>query len=319
MSDASSPTPSEPTPQAPKTRVQSKCLIFPLPKVVFFYPTALAAFLAAIFSGDVRSYVVPKAVAFGYLNARHIDDSIEKQSNPYKEAEISAENKSEVLASTEEENPVAGISARRVPEFKNENRKAWAAIAEEVGALNRDHGAHPSYWWGWIFLIVFTMNVMVISFDFPGVKAMAVAFLGMAVVFGGAYLNVQHEFLPSLGRWLNQITPYATSHFYFYIGVVLMLIILMSVLINRFWNKWIIESNRLVHKHGMLGDVKEWPTLNLQIRKEINDIFEWCLLLSGSLVFLTGSGERPIVLENIPWINRKEKQIRKILEAWRTD
>ena len=119
------------------------------------------------------------------------------------------------------------------------------------------------FYLGWIWLIVFCTNLLVIAFDFPGVKAMAVSFLIIAMGTGGALLNMKYKFFPFLEQFFASITPYCSAGFYVFIGGVLATIIGVAVLVNRFWNKWIIESNRLVHKHGMLGDVREWPTINL--------------------------------------------------------
>ncbi len=300
----STPGASEPT-SVKKPREGMKCLIIPLPKVVFFYPTALMAMVAAIGTADLDSDLVPKAVAFGYLNRQYIDS----QKSEWKLKDDP----------TTEATPDDKAPGRYIPKFDN-TMDEWEHVSEKIGASGHDspNRVRPSYAYGWIFLIVFTLNIFIISYDFPGVKALMVAFGVMAVVFGGAYINIQYEFLPILGRWARIMTPYASSHFYFYIGLVLLLIILTSVIVNRFWNKWILEANRLVHKRGMLGDVREWPTLNLHVQKEINDIFEYFLMFAGTVVFHTGNpNERPIVLENVPFINRKEKQIRRILESWR--
>ncbi|MBI4616776.1 MAG: hypothetical protein HY720_24400 [Planctomycetes bacterium] len=290
MSEGTAQTP-------PKDKGPKKCLIFPLPKVVFFYPTALAAFLCAVTTASFKKDVVPQAVAFGYLNHDKIGKS--KDRDKLQEAIVGEK-----------------VTAPKWDEGKN--RDAWREASKDIGAVEGERGVHPGYLSGWLFLIIFTLNVLVISFEFPGVKALAVTFLVIAVVTGGALLNMYYPFLPFLSDWLRSIHPYATGHFYLYLGILFTVIIAVSVFINRYWNRWIIESNRLVHKHGMLGNVREWPVMHLEVTKEITDIFEFCLLMSGSLVFKTGNpNERPIVLENVPWINTKEKQIRGILESFR--
>lgn len=283
---------------ATKPRIPTKCLIYPLPKIVFFYPTMVVSFLAAMVSTNLEKSVVPQAVAFGYYNKGYIE-------------------KEGLLEGKEEQ--TTSEKGRTIPKLEGEMKKTWREVAASVYATDAAHGVHPEYLWGWIFLIVFVINILVISFDFPGVKALMVAFLVLAVIFGGALLNQKIRLIGFLADMFGAIKPYATNHFYFVVGVVLALIIMSSVFVNRYWNKWIIEGNRLVHKHGMFGDVREWPTLNIQFHKEINDVFEYVLLRSGRLVFHpSGAHDRPIVLENVPFVTSKELKIRKILETWQT-
>lgn len=167
---------------------------------------------------------------------------------------------------------------------------------------------------GWIFMAVFTSNVMIISFDFPGVKFLAVAFALVALVLGFALISVYYpDFLPGLAELVKSIKPVATAQFYYFISVVLTLSILIAGVVARYTNVWYLHSNELVHKRGILGDVEKYPTLHLRVTKEITDLFEFLLLMSGSLVMQPSTSDRPIVLENVMFINHKEKRIRELL------
>jgi len=65
----------------------------------------------------------------------------------------------------------------------------------------------------------------------------------------------------------------------------------------------------------VLSDLERYPSPHLRVEKEINDIFEYLLLGSGRLI-LHPSGERKaIVLDNVPWISHKERDITRLLSA----
>ncbi|MCH9656654.1 MAG: hypothetical protein K0U89_22650, partial [Planctomycetes bacterium] len=62
-------------------------------------------------------------------------------------------------------------------------------------------------------------------------------------------------------------------------------------------------------------DLERFAAPNLKIDKEISDIFEYVLLRSGRLVLHPRNEPRAIVLDNVPFISRKEKQITRMLGA----
>ena len=172
---------------------------------------------------------------------------------------------------------------------------------------------------GWLFLAVFTMNVMIISFDFPGVKFLAVAFATVAVVLGFALIAVYYpDFIPGITELIKAVKPIAMAQFYYFISLVLTISILTAAIVARYTNVWYLHSMELVHKRGILGDVEKYPTLHMRVTKEITDLFEFLLLMSGSLVMQPSTSERPIVLENVMFINHKEKRIRELLSKWVT-
>ena len=49
------------------------------------------------------------------------------------------------------------------------------------------------------------------------------------------------------------------------------------------------------------------------MEKEINDIFEFLLLQSGRLIIYTSNDRQPIVLDNVPFIDRKERAVMRML------
>lgn len=166
---------------------------------------------------------------------------------------------------------------------------------------------------GTLFIIVFLVNIMVISFDFAGVKALALTCFLIAALFGLLYFEILDN-ITDISKQLFQ-NVHASQMLYFMISAILFTMISGGILINLLWNRWTIEPQRLVHKHGLLGDVKEFPVVDLQVHKQIDDVFEYLLLLSGTLTFQPGPSIPTIRLENVPFINRAEKKIQNIIRS----
>ncbi len=167
----------------------------------------------------------------------------------------------------------------------------------------------------WTFLIVFSINLVVLGFDFPRTTSLTLFFIGVALVLGGSLLVVYFpDVLPSVRGWLTSLQPRANATFYWIVSIVLGLIY-GGVAINRKFDYWEVRPNELLHHHGILSDLERFPTRQLRVEKEINDIFEYMLMGSGRLV-LHPSGERKaIVLDNVLWISKKERLITKLLGA----
>jgi hypothetical protein len=166
---------------------------------------------------------------------------------------------------------------------------------------------------GWLFLIVLSVNLVVLSFDFPRATSLVIFFVILTI--GLALWLVAVKFptvMPILGKWITAIQPEANATFYWFFVAVLS-IIFVAVGIETRFDYWEVRSNELLHHHGMLSNLERFPAPQLKIDKEINDIFEFLLLGSGRLILHPSNERRAIVLENVLWINGKEKQITDML------
>jgi hypothetical protein len=167
----------------------------------------------------------------------------------------------------------------------------------------------------WAFLIVLSINLVVLSFDFPRATSLIIFFIILSLVL--ALFLVARSFptvLPRLGGWIGALHPAANATFYFFFASVLGLIY-AGVLINIRFDYWEVRPNELLHHHGFLSDLERFSAPNLRIDKEINDIFEYVLLGSGRLILHPSNERRAVVLENVFRINRKEQAITKMLGA----
>lgn len=167
----------------------------------------------------------------------------------------------------------------------------------------------------WTFLVVLSVNLVVLSFDFPRTTSLVIFFGIFAGVLGLALLAVKYpDALPTITGWLSAIRPAANATFYFMFFAVLG-IIYIGVAINVRFDYWEVRPNELLHHHGFLSDLERFSAPHLRIDKEINDIFEYMLLGSGRLILHPSNERRAIILDNVFFISGKEKAITKMLGA----
>ncbi len=166
-----------------------------------------------------------------------------------------------------------------------------------------------------IFLIVLGVNLVVLGFDFPRTTSLTLFFVGATLVLGLVLLfTFQPELLGSLQSVLEALRPVANPTFYFFFAGMLGLIYI-AVLISVNFDYWEVRPNELLHHHGVLSNLERFAAPNLRIEKEISDVFEYLLLRSGRLILTPREAPRPIVLENVLFISKKEKAITRMLGA----
>jgi hypothetical protein len=166
-----------------------------------------------------------------------------------------------------------------------------------------------------VFLGVVTINLVVLAFDFPRATSLTLFFLLAAVALGATVLFIlKPDVLPAISDVLVQVRPVANATFYFVVAGLFALLFAV-VFVTVWFDYWEVRPNELLHHHGILSDLKRFAAPNLRIDKEINDVFEYVLLRSGRLILHPSGERRAIVLDNIPFISRKEEQITRMLGA----
>lgn len=166
-----------------------------------------------------------------------------------------------------------------------------------------------------MFLGVLTLNLCVVTFDFPRTTSLTLFFF-IAMLVMGAFLTFTYnpDLLPVVGDFFQHLRPWANHEFYFLIATILF-IFYLAVLVAVRYDYWEVRPNELLHHHGFLSDLKRYPAPNLRIDKEINDVFEYMLLRSGRLILHARHETRAIVLDNVIFINHKEQLLTKMLGA----
>ncbi len=189
------------------------------------------------------------------------------------------------------------------------------AIAAAITMLFVTEGSATSHFVSGTFLAIFATNLVVISFDFPRTTSLTLFFFFVALGIGlWALFKFNPNLFPAVRDVFARLNPQANSTFYFTL-VTLMSLIFIGVFIAARFDYWEVRPNELLHHHGFLSNLKRFAAPNLRIEKEITDVFEYMLLRSGRLILQSSSEPRPIVLENVINIDRKEAAITRMLSA----
>ncbi len=246
------------------------------PKIVFLYPTVITAILCSVFMW-----------AKGGIPQEEVHASGNRLINAPKLAAVDLKKPS-----------VNGDAPAATPTADN-----------PTTAKTYHHNC------GRLFLIVFAINMVVISFDFPRTTSLTWFFAISALVIGLWFLFTMRPGLaPRILDGLLSIKPAANASFYL-IYAIIMLGLYVWVLISRRFDYWEVKGNELLHHHGFLSNLERFSAPNLRIDKEINDLFEYMLLGSGRLIIHCSNERRAIVLENVLRINKTEERITKMLGA----
>lgn len=178
-----------------------------------------------------------------------------------------------------------------------------------------DADNHVAAGLGALFLCVFAINLVILAFDFPRTTSLTLFFFAAAVVMGLVLLfTFQPDFWPAIKDFVKHFHPMANATFYWTIaGVIGLLFLAVSIQVR--FDYWEVRGNELLHHHGFLANLERLSAPNLRMEKEINDIFEYFLLRSGRLIIYTSNDRQPIVLDNVPFIDRKEQAVNRIFGA----
>lgn len=170
-----------------------------------------------------------------------------------------------------------------------------------------------------VFLGVWVMNLVVLAFNFPRTSSLALLLFFVAAATGGVLLSVlKPEVVPYVAETLRAFHPLANASFYWAFSISLGLATLGAIIMARF-DCWEARPNQLLHYQGLWSDVDRFPAPGVRIDKEITDVFEYFLLQSGRLILHIGSERRAVVLDNVPFIARKEKALTRLLGTLQVD
>lgn len=176
---------------------------------------------------------------------------------------------------------------------------------------------------GWWWILIFFFNLLIHTFDFGRTNFVATIAL-MGVGFLGLWvwdLQSDTEVYGQIYTFFDDKELAMSANFYAMMAGVLAVLMLMAFITTRF-NYWVLSPNQLTHKHGLLGDERHYPTLNMAVEKEIPDIFEWALFGSGRLIFKPGTGSdqhKTLVVENVFRVNKLESHVREFLGVVKVD
>ncbi len=171
---------------------------------------------------------------------------------------------------------------------------------------------------GTIFFIIFSLNLILIAFDFNRARTIIIIVLIIATIAILLLVNAYTGFLTGGGTTNIKMRIYFSSQVYFGIAALLLVIILFTW-IGAMFNYYIIEGNELLHHKGIGGGVERYPASDMTIAKEFPDIIELLIFRSGTLILTPPRSERSIILTNVIGINRKVREMHEILARLKVD
>jgi len=166
-----------------------------------------------------------------------------------------------------------------------------------------------------LFLGILAVNLVILAFDFPRTTSLTLFFFFAAAVLGVVLVGrLNPDILPAITAVLAKFHPLANATFYWAFTGLLAVIFCIVFIVVRF-DYWEVRPNELLHHHGFLANLERLSAPNLRIDKEIEDVFEYLLLRSGRLILHPSNERRAIILDNVPFIDKKEQTIMRMLGA----
>ncbi|MAP73911.1 MAG: hypothetical protein CMJ55_06570 [Planctomycetaceae bacterium] len=167
-----------------------------------------------------------------------------------------------------------------------------------------------------IFTLVFIFNLVVIGFDFPSnrfIALIAFLFLGVAVLWILSKENP--ELLGGIGDFISSFKPSANATFYWVLTV--MLGSLFGIMfLARSLDYWEIRPNEAVHVHGLPRHKKRYSAHHMRFEMEVNDIFEHMWPFKAGRLYIRPTNEKQqYVLDNVMNVRKVNDQANQILSA----
>lgn len=176
---------------------------------------------------------------------------------------------------------------------------------------------------GVAWVVVFFFNMLVQTFDF-GRNNFVATIASLALLFVGLWvwdLQTETEVYGSIFRFFQTYQLDMHPNFYAMMATIFAVLFLLAFCTTRF-NYWVLSPNQLTHKHGILGDERQYATINMAVEKEIPDVFEFLLFGSGRLIFKPGVGaeaHKSLVVDNVFRVNHVEAKVREFMRFIKVD
>ncbi|MHA1974157.1 MAG: hypothetical protein ACTSW1_14255 [Candidatus Hodarchaeales archaeon] len=163
---------------------------------------------------------------------------------------------------------------------------------------------------GTIFFTVFAFNFIVVAFDFGVGKTALIA--TSVIIFVLIYMLLRTQ-IPELDFGFSWPEIAASKEFYFYFALLIFLHLILVYIYSRI-DYWTISPTEIYHHRGILGDERRFGNAqHAHIEKSTPDIFEKMLFLSGDIFIKPETDPHIYRVSNVFRVNKKEKEIRKIL------
>ena len=163
----------------------------------------------------------------------------------------------------------------------------------------------PSSTLGYVWLIVFFINIFVTAFDFSSTKFFVLVLAILLVVLLLVFMVLPNFTFDITGFKLNLMLPW---DFYMVMTIILVFILGIVIISTRF-EYYKIERNEIIHKSGIFSTAERFPAKSLRFKKEIPDVFEFFMLRAGKFTIMPGKADEVMILNTVLNINKVEKHL----------
>jgi len=163
----------------------------------------------------------------------------------------------------------------------------------------------PSSTLGYVWLIVFFINIFVTAFDFSSTKFFVLVLAILIVVLLLVFMVLPNFTVDITGFKLNLMLPW---DFYMVMTIILVFILGIVIISTRF-EYYKIERNEIIHKSGIFSTAERFPVKSLRFKKEIPDVFEFFMLRAGKFTIMPGKADEVMILNTVLNINKVEKHL----------
>ena len=166
------------------------------------------------------------------------------------------------------------------------------------------------------FMLVFTLNLVVMAFDFPSNRFIAlIAFIFLAVAVLWILSEKSPELLGGIGDFLASIKPQANVSFYWMMSVLLGILFLIMYFARKL-DYWVIKPNEAIHYHGLPQHSKRYSAHHMRFEMEVNDIFEHFWPFKAGRLYIRPTNEKhEYILDNVLNVRAKNEQANQVLSA----
>jgi hypothetical protein len=170
---------------------------------------------------------------------------------------------------------------------------------------------------GWIALLVFGLNILVIVQDFDQKKFLILILAIVVIALLVWIVNMKGmQFLKNWTRAVVGLAPALSTSAYFIFGVMLSLLFLWGLL-HPLFNYWRFEHNEFVHFIQPFGRADSIPRAGTTVTKDIPDMLEYILTLGGGSLVIIREGQERARIPDIPFLGRRMKALDKMLSETR--
>jgi len=166
-------------------------------------------------------------------------------------------------------------------------------------------GETPNTVLGYIWFIVFFINIFITAFDFSSTKFFVLVLAIVVIV-----LLVVFLVLPNFTLSAAQLEVFLGLPYQFYMIMTLIFAFILGVvLISTRFEYYKIEQNEIFHKTGIFSSAERFPVKSLRFKKEIPDVFEFFMLRAGKFTIMPGKADEVMILPTVLNVNKKERDL----------